>query len=204
MNHRAFILLFALFAPLTLTGGFQCFYSDNADSDFDRIFIDADGELTVIVSARKQQPTPVEGLEVVFSTGDSQTDSNGRVSVPPRSNSDFYIGDIFLGATSIRDGRVGVEQIVGREADTSVAPVNVLRLLLSLDRFRSDNRITIPATVNRAASLTNPQVAVYIEELDFANTPTFENAATNLLAILTADYPFTAELVSVAAAEDEF
>lgn len=202
MKHRVVVLLFALLAPLTLTGGFQCFYSDS-DADFDRIIIDDDNELTVIVSSRKQQQTPIEGLEVVFSNSESQTDSNGQVTVPRRSDSDFYIGDIFLGSTSIRDGRIGIEQIVGREADVSVAPVNVLRLLLSLDRFRSDNRITIPASVNRMASLTNPQTAVYIEALDFADTQAFENAATNLLALLTVDYPFAAELVSVEAAEDE-
>lgn len=202
MKHRVVVLLFALLAPLTLTGGFQCFYSDS-DADFDRIIIDDDSELTVIVSSRKQQQTPIEGLEVVFSNSESQTDSNGQVRVPRRSDSDFYIGDIFLGSTSIRDGRIGIEQIVGREADVSVAPVNVLRLLLSLDRFRSDNRVTIPASVNRMASLTNPQTAVYIEALDFADTRAFENAATNLLALLTVDYPFAAELVSVEAAEDE-
>ena len=204
MKRRGVVLLFALLAPLTLTGGFQCFYSDGSDSDFDRIFIGVDGELTVIVSSRKQRQTPIEGLEVVFSSSESQTDSNGRVTVPRRSKSDFYIGDIFLGSTSIRDGRVGIEQIVGREADASAIPVNVLRLLLSLDRFRSDNRITIPTAVSRSASLTNPQLAVYIEELDFANTPAFENAAANLLALLTVSYPFTTELVSVAAAQDEF
>ncbi len=204
MKHRRFALLFALLAPLTLTGGFQCFYSDNSSSDFDRIFIGTDGELMVIVSSRKQRQTPIEGLNVVFSASASQTDSSGRVTVPRRSVSDFYIGDIFLGSTSIRDGRVGIEQIVGREADSSAIPVNVLRLLLSLDRFRSDNRITIPVAVNRSAVLTNPQAAVYIEALDFANTPAFENAAANLLAVLTADYPFTVELVSVAAAEDAF
>ena len=204
MKHRRINLLFALLAPLTLTGGFQCFYSANSDSDLDRIFIDADGELTVVVSARKQRQTPIEGLHVVFSARESQTDSNGRVTVPTRSDSEFYIGDIFLGATSVRSGRIGVEQIVGREADLSVVPVNVLRLLLSLDRFRSDDRITIPAAVNRSASLTNPQAAVYIEALDFTNTPAFENAASNLLALLTEDYPFTAELVSIEAAKDEF
>lgn len=202
MKHRVFVLLFALLAPLTLTGGFQCFYSDR-DSDLDRIIIRDDGELTVIVSSRKQQQTPIEGLEVVFDNSESQTDSNGRVTVPRRSDSDFYVGDILLGSTSIRDGRIGIEQIVGREADVSVVPVNVLRLLLSLDRFRSDNRITIPAAVHRDASLTNPQAAVYIEDLDFADTPAFENAATNLLPLLTRDYPFTTELVSIEAAEDE-
>ncbi len=204
MTHRRLIILFALLAPLTLTGGFQCFYSDNADSDIDRIVISNDGQLTVIVSSRKRQQTPIEGLDVAFSSSVSQTDSNGRVTVPGRSNSDFYIGDILLGSTTIRDGRVSIEQIVGREADSSVIPVNVLRLLLSLDRFRSDNRLTIPAAVRRNASLSNAQVAVYIEALDFGDTPAFENAATNLLAILTADYPFTAELVSAAAAEEEF
>ncbi|MGI9285146.1 MAG: hypothetical protein ACR2P1_07130 [Pseudomonadales bacterium] len=203
MRHDLFVLLFALLAPLTLTGGFHCYYSDS-DSDIDRIIIDDDNELIVIVSSRKQQQTPIEGLEVVFSDSESQTDSNGRVVVPRNSNSDFYIGDIFLGSTSINDGLVGVEQIVGREADDSIVPVNVLRLLLSLDRFRSDTRITIPTAVNRTASLQNPQTAVYIEALDFADTEAFENAATNLLALLTVDYPFTTELVAVEAAEDEF
>lgn len=205
MQHRTFILLFALLAPLMLTGGFQCFYSSSdSNADFDRIFIGEDNELTVIVSSRKQQQTPIEGLQVVFSKSESQTDSNGRVTVPRRSNSGFYIGDILLGSTAIRDGRIGVEQIVGREADASVVPVNVLRLLLSLDRFRSDNRITIPAAVNRSAVLTNTQLAVYIEGLDFSDTAAFENAATNLLVQLTEDYPFTTELVSIDAAEDEF
>ena len=203
MRHRRLVILFALLAPLTLTGGFQCFYSDNADSDIDRIVIGNGGQLTVIVSSRKQRQTPIEGLDVAFSTSVSQTDSNGRVTVPGRSNSDFYIGDIFLGSTTIRDGRVSIEQIVGMEADSSAIPVNVLRLLLSLDRFRSDNRLTIPAAVRRSASLTNPQVAVYIEALDFGDTPAFENAAINLVALLTADYPFTTELVGIAAAQDE-
>lgn len=202
MQRRPFVLLFALLAPLILTGGFQCFYSSDADTD--RIIIDEDSELTIIVSSRKQQQKPIEGLQVVFSNSVSETDSNGRVTVPRRSRSDFYIGDIFLGSTSNTDGRIGVEQIVGREADVSIVPINVLRLLLSLDRFRSDNRITIPAAVSRVASLNDPQTAVYIEALDFANTHAFENAATNLLPLLTADYPFTIGLVDIETAEDEF
>ncbi len=202
MQRRPFVLLFAVLAPLVLTGGFQCFYS--SDADIDRIIIDEDNELTVIVSSRKQQPKPIEGLQVAFSNSASETDSNGRVTVPGRSRSDFYIGDIFLGSTSNTDGRIGVEQIVSREADVSIVPINVLRLLLSLDRFRSDNRITIPAAVGRVASLNDPQTAVYIEALDFANTQAFENAATNLLPLLTADYPFTIGLVDIETAEDEF
>lgn len=204
MKHRARLLVFALLAPLTLTGGFRCYYSDDSDSDFDRLLFGNNGELTVVVAARKQQQTPIEGLDVIFSDRSSQTDSSGRVRLSGRHRADFYVGDIFLGTVTTSGGRIGLEQIVGSEASASIAPVNALRLLLSLDRFRSDNRITIPVAVSRRATVADPQTAVYIDDLDFADTRAFENVAINLLPLLTPDYPFVTELVSIEAARDEF
>lgn len=46
-----------------------------------------------------------------------------------------------------------------------------------------------------AAVRDNPAVSTAIAFLDFADETAFSNAASQLVAVLTADYPFTASLV---------
>ena len=62
--------------------------------------------------------------------------------------------------------------------------------------------ITIPATVRSAARLENDLVAASIEYLDFTDESAFVNAASQLVAALTDDYPFTASLVDAETARE--
>ena len=67
--------------------------------------------------------------------------------------------------------------------------------LQSLDSVPGDGRISIPANLQSAAVHSDGNLAASIRSLDFADETAFVNAASQLIATLTASYPFTAVLV---------
>jgi hypothetical protein len=58
-----------------------------------------------------------------------------------------------------------------------------------------DDAITLPEQLRTVAVLANEALTASIEFLDFADETAFVNAASQLVAVLTAGYPFTAVLV---------
>jgi hypothetical protein len=87
-------------------------------------------------------------------------------------------------------------------ADTPAA-VNIQRLLLSLDADPEDGFITIPEEVRSLALKSNDSLSASIEFLDFSDESAFINAASQLVAVLTQSYPFTAVLPDAPVAEEK-
>jgi hypothetical protein len=186
-------VLLALFACVWLTGGTQCFFAvssgDSSDDDEPR------GGLIVIINDGDLGDVPVQGVSYRSGARTGTTAANGEFRYRPGDAVAFSIGDIALGrAVAGKPLLVPPDLVDGGSVDTPEA-INMTRLLLSLDAMRDDARVTIPESVRSAASLSNPEVAPAIEALDFADETAFVNAASQIVAVLTADYPFTAMLV---------
>jgi hypothetical protein len=80
--------------------------------------------------------------------------------------------------------------------------INIARLLQSLDSVPGDGRISVPGNLQSVAVKSNDNVAASIRFLDFADETAFVNAASQLIATLTASYPFTAVLVDADSARE--
>ena len=119
------------------------------------------------------------------------------VTVPARSrvSPEFFIGDIALGQAVAGKAVITPLDLVPQGSLDSPAVINIARLLQSLDAVPGDTRITIPAAVRAAAVRTGETVSSAIRFLDFADDAAFANSAAQLVATLTAAYPFTAVLV---------
>jgi hypothetical protein len=73
--------------------------------------------------------------------------------------------------------------------------VNIERLLQSLDAEPGDSAVTIPSSARAKAVRSNTTVAAAIDYLDFSDDDSFASSASQLVAVLTGDYPFTGVLV---------
>ncbi len=107
----------------------------------------------------------------------------------------FFIGDLALGGSVPGKTLITLPDLINEADYNSPAVVNIARLLLSLDAVPGDAAITIPPSLHDIARRDNGLVSASIEHLDFRDDMTFVNTASQLVAVLTNDYPFTASLV---------
>lgn len=195
MTYRRTLFILALLA-IPLLGGAQCsfFFSSGGDSS-DKEDAEADAGLTVIVGDGTLVDAPVQGVHYASGSLAGVTGSNGEFRYEVRNTVRFSIGDIALGEPVKGKAVITpVDLVAGGTADTP-AVVNIARLLQSLDSDPDDEVITIPPKVRAAAVRSNAALSSAIEFLDFSNEPAFVNAASQLVAVLASDYPFTAVLV---------
>lgn len=183
-------------AALPLLVGSQCAFFFSSGGDSDRKKINHDDEEKVIVAAGGHfgEP-PVQGLSFESGALSGVTDTDGTFQYEAGKTVRFFLGDITLGAAVPAKPAMSSKDLVPEESPDSPAAVNIDRLLLSLDSEPADAVITIPAQVRSAAVRANGQVAPAIEFLDFAEDTAFLNSASQLVAVLTSEYPFTASLV---------
>jgi hypothetical protein len=199
MKVRRLILVLTLIV-IPLLAGAQCaaFFSSGGGSDDDEEHRDG---LTVIVVNGYLGEAPTKGVGFTSGSISGVTDEEGRFQYQVGHSVRFYLGDIPLG------GEVeGDERITAKELALDGNPVeatNIRRLLRSLDADPGDEAITIPDSVRAGAVLSNEDVYWAIEYLDFADEEAFVNAASQLVSVLTEDYPFTAALVDAQAIEDQ-
>jgi hypothetical protein len=138
---------------------------------------------------------PVAGVRYVSGTLTGITDDRGEFRYPAGETVRFFIGDIALGTAVQGKAVITPLDLVPDGTLDSPAVINIARLLQSLDSQPGDARITIPAELQAAAVHSNPSLSAAIRDLDFDDETAFLNAAAGLIAVLTADYPFTAVLV---------
>jgi hypothetical protein len=123
------------------------------------------------------------------------TDSNGRFRYIDGEAIQFFIGDISLGAPVGGKPAISPIDLVAQDSTGPAAAANIERLLHSLDADTADDVVTIPAAVRASALRSNASVSSAIEFLDFSDEAAFNNAASQLVAALTDDYPHTATLI---------
>jgi len=195
MRSPRSLLLFAL-VVLPLLGGAQCafFFSSGGDDDDDDDERPDDG-LVVIVGDGNLVDDPVEGVSYESGPVAGITGRNGEFRYEVGNRVRFFIGDITLGRAVPGKALVTPLDLVDGGTIDTPAVINIARLLQSLDANPDDGVITIPAAVRAAALRSNTSLSAAIEFLDFADEAVFLNTASQLVAVLTRDYPFTAVLV---------
>ncbi len=200
MFARQLCVLAALIFVVSLTGS-QCVFVawSGGSSDDD----DEDTGLVVFVREGRFVDAPVEGLRYESGVVSGVTDDSGRFRYQLGSSVRFSIGDIELGRSAAgRSLMTPLDLVPGGTLDTP-AVINIARLVQSLDALPGDAVITLPASLHTQAVRSNAALAGAIDILDFADDTAFVNAASQLVAVLTADYPFTVVLVDAAAARAE-
>ena len=199
MNIKQLSILIAVIATLTLTGA-ECAFvaksgtSTNDPEDENR------STLVVVIGDGRLIDGPVQGVRYVSGSVSGITGSGGEFQYEVDNTIRFFIGDIALGeATRGKAIITPVDLVPGGTLETPTV-INIARLLQSLDSVPGDGRISVPGNLQSAAVQSNDNVAASIRFLDFADETAFVNAASQLIATLTASYPFTAVLVDAESA----
>ena len=189
------MLVVALLA-IPLFGGSQCsFYANSGGDSRDSDKKDENAGLTVVVDDGRLIDSPVEGVNYQSGSLAGITGSSGEFQYEVGNTIRFFIGDIALGRAVRGKSVITPLDLVVDGATDTPAVINIARLLQSLDSDPGDGVITIPAAVRAAAARSNAALSSAIEVLDFSDATAFVNAASQLVAVLTHDYPFTAVLV---------
>jgi hypothetical protein len=190
------ILLILSLAALPLLVGSSCafFFSSGGGSSNNDNRDKPNDEVIVVKSGSFTGPT-TEGLSYESGSLSGVTDRNGEFKYEDGSTVRFFIGDVDLGSPVSGKSVITPMDLVVNSDSNATAAVNIERLLQSLDADPGDEVITIPKEVREAAVRSNGGVSSAIEFLDFSDDPAFANAASQLVAVLTIDYPFTASLV---------
>jgi len=194
MNIKKLSILIAVIATLTLTGAKCAFVAKSGSSS-----VDSGDEnrstLVIVISDGRLIDGPVQGVRYVSGSVSGITGSGGEFQYEVDNTIRFFIGDIALGeATQGKAIITPVDLVPGGTLETP-AVINIARLLQSLDSVPGDGRISIPGKLQSVAVQANENVAASIRFLDFADETAFVNTASQLIAALTASYPFTAVLV---------
>ena len=193
MRGRKFSVVFALLALASLTGS-QCVIvakSGGSSQEDD----EQTSNLVVIIHEGRLVDAPVEGAGYRSGSLAGITGPAGEFQYQAGEAVRFFIGDIALGEAVQGKAIITPLDLVPGGTLDSPAVINIARLLQSLDSLPGDARISIPATVRAAAAAQDPGVSGAIEFLDFSDDTAFTNTAAQLVATLTAGYPFPALLV---------
>lgn len=193
-SFRSMRILALLVMPLL--GGAQCSFSFNSGGDSrDPEEEKKNAGLVVIVGNGTLVDAPVAGVNYESGSLAGITGSRGEFRYEVGNSVRFSIGDIALGRPVTGKSVITPLDLVDNGSIDTPAVINIARLLQSLDAVPGDGIITIPPEVRAAAVRSNEALSPAIEYLDFSDEPAFVNAASQLLAVLTGDYPFTAVLV---------
>jgi hypothetical protein len=192
---RKFLLVLSL-AALPLLVGSQCaffFSSGGGSSDKDKT--DKEDEEVIVVQSGTFGPPLAKGVGYESGSISGITGSSGEFQYEDGSTVRFFIGDIDLGSPVSGKSVITPLDLVVDTDSYANAAVNIGRLLRSLDSDPKDEVITIPKEVRAAAVRSNGGISSAIEFLNYSDDSAFANAASQLVAVLTLDYPFTASLV---------
>jgi hypothetical protein len=197
MFYRRVFLVLVLIAMPFLAGS-QCaiFFSSGGDDNEE----DKEDEV-IVVAAGNLGDTPVAGVDYVSGSISGVTGSDGGFQYEPGKTVQFSIGDISLGRAVAGKSVITPVDLVADGAIDTPAVINIERLLQSLDAAPGDAAITIPSSARAKAVRSNATVASAIEYLDFSDDDAFANAASQLVTVLTGDYPFTGVLVDAETAQ---
>jgi hypothetical protein len=199
-SFRRMTLILTLIATPFLVGSSCAFFfssgggsSDRKDEIKDEI---KDGEdNTVVVASGNFGDPPIAGVSFESGSLSGVTGEKGEFQFENDKTVRFFIGDINLGPAVIAKPVMTPKDLVVKDSNNPAAGVNIQRLLKSLDSAPGTEAITIPEDVRVAAVRSNDAVSMAIEVLDFSDDGAFVNTASQLVAVLTNDYPFTAMLV---------
>lgn len=183
---------------LPVLQGAQCSFV--ASSGGEREEDDPPPNLVVIIREGRLGVQPVEGLRYVSGDTSGFTGADGAFRYEAGNRVRFFIGDLPLGEAVNPAPVMLLWDLVPDGAPETPAVVNIARLLQSLDADTDAARITIARRLHGLARRENVELAAALQSLDYSDDDMFANSASQLVATLTADYPFTGVLVDAAAA----
>ncbi|MEZ5570884.1 MAG: hypothetical protein R3E64_02580 [Halioglobus sp.] len=192
-TRQALALLVAMSLPFAV--GSQCAFIFSSGGSSDNNDEDKNDETIIVVKTGNFTEPATAGIHYVSGSLEGITGSDGGFQYEEGKTIRFMIGDIALGVPVAGKTTILPEDVAGGSPDNAVASVNIKRLLHSLDADPSDDVVTIPDTVSARAVRANNSVASAIDYLDFSDDDAFVNAASQLVAVLTGDYPHTAVLL---------
>jgi hypothetical protein len=202
--HRLLLVLTLLGLPFLVGSSCAFFFSSGGsggkvivkDDDDDDDDDDDEEEITPgSVQTGSFSSPAIAGIEYASGSLTGVTDENGQFRYIEGETVQFYIGDIVLGKPVKGKPSVSTRDLAAQDSAGDATAINISRLLYSLDAKAGDEMVTVPATVRSAAVISNAPVAAAIEFLEFSDEAAFNNAASQLLAVLTQDYPHTAALL---------
>ena len=200
-RSRQYYILVLLLLSLPLLSGAKCaFWFGSGDSDRDDKPPPQEPEQTV--QQGSVGDPALAGLWYESGSLSGVTGRTGSFQYERGKTVSLFLGDLPLGEPVPGKALITPADLIPGADFDSPAVVNITRLLLSLDSVKGDEAITIPASVQSAARLDNDLVAASIEYLDFSDEGAFVNAASQLVAVLTNNYPFTASLVDAEIARE--
>jgi hypothetical protein len=202
--HRLLLIVTLLALPFIVGSSCAFFFSSGGSGG--KVIVkddddDDDEEITATQAGAFVSPATA-GVSYATDSLSGVTQSDGTFRYFEGESVRFFIGDIALGAPVKGKPVISPKDLVATDADGAVAARNISRLLMALDADPGDAMVTVPATVRRAAVRSNSSVAAAIEFLDFADEVAFANAASQLVAALTDDYPHTATLLDAESVDD--
>jgi hypothetical protein len=195
--YRNYLLLLGVAILLLLLTGSQCtlVISSGDSSDKDKDEEEPPPDTVILTSSGRFIDAPVEGLRYVTGRLRGTTGPQGEFLYDEGSSVQFYIGAIALGTPAPGKSVMTPLDLIENGTLDTPAVINIARLLQSLDSVRGDARITLPASGDEPGLRAAETLAPVIEHLDFHDETNFVNAASQVVATLTADYPFTVMLV---------
>lgn len=193
-TSRTMMLILTLTALPLLVGSSCAFFFSSGDGASDRNNQDKDSDRPIVASSGIFGDPAVAGVRFEAGSLSGITGENGEFQYEADETVRFFVGDISLGPAVTPKSVMTAKDLVLRDESGVTADINIMRLLQSLDSIPNDETITIPKEVRAAAVNSNEAVSSAIEFLDFSDDAAFVNAASQLIAALTDDYPFTAIL----------
>ncbi len=201
MTIRKIILIFTLFALPLLVGSKCAFFFSSGGNSSNGDKKDSKDDPIIVAKSGNFGAPPAQGVSYTSGSLSGVTGDNGEFQYETGKTVQFFIGEVSLGAPVEGNSVITAQDLVVDGTPGSPAVVNISRLLLSLDSNPADEVITIPDAVRMAAVRSNDDVASAIEFLNFSDEPAFVNAASQLVAVLTRDYTYTAALVDADTAQ---
>ena len=208
--RRALIIFTLLTLPLIVGSSCVVLFSSGGDSsnnhdrndDKDDDDNDNNDAEIIVISGNFSAPA-TEGLNYESGTLTGITGKDGAFQYVAGSPVQFSIGDMQLGKAVRGKPVITPKDLVLQDTTAHTAVINMTRLLQSLDADPSDEVVTIPAVARATAVLSNESVSAAIKFMDFSDDSSFANAASQLLATLTASYSFTVTLVDTETVNDD-
>lgn len=194
MNIRGFLPILTLLAVPFLVGS-ECAFFFSSGGGSDKNDKDKKEDQIIVANSGNFGAPTTQGVNYASGALSGVTGSNGEFQYEAGKTVQFSIGEVALGEAVAGKPEITPQDLVADGAPDTPAVINITRLLVSLDAQPGDDAITIPAAVRTAAVRSNGNVASAIEYLEFSDETAFLNAASQLVAALTDDYPFTATLV---------
>ncbi len=202
MTFRRIIPILTVLAVPLLVGSECAFFFSSGGGSSNKDEKDKEENQIIVANSGSFGAPPAQGVGYASGSLSGTTGSNGEFQYETGKTVRFFIGEVDLGEAVAGKSVITPQDLVENGAADTPAAINISRLLLSLDSEPGDGVITIPKAVRIAAVRSNDDVSLAIEFLDFSDDPTFVNAASQLVAALTDDYPFTATLVAADTAQE--